>query len=125
MTIFENLTRSKVKECYIDINKQIVFVVEPGQAGKAIGKNGVNIRKISDKLHKKVKVIEFNPDVVRFVANAIYPLKSEKIYEEDGVINITTNGPRLKALLIGRDQRNIKELQKLVSKYFDVKVKIL
>lgn len=125
MTTFENLTRAKVKECYIDNNKQIIFIVEPGQAGKAIGKNGVNIRKISDKLHKKVKVIEFNSEAVRFVANAISPLKSEKIYEEDGVINITTNGPRLKALLIGRDQRNLKELQKLVSKYFDVKVKIL
>lgn len=125
MTTFENLTRSKVKDCYINQNKQVVFVVEAGEAGKAIGKNGVNVRRISDKLKKNIKVIEFNPDVVKFIANAICPLKSERIYQEDNVVNITTNGPRLKALLIGRDRRNLKALQELISKYFDVEIKIL
>ena len=120
---FENLTKARVKDCYIDKNKQLVFIVEQGEAGKAIGKAGKNINTLNKILDKKIKVIEFNSNVVKFIENAIYPLKAE-ISQENNTITITANGPRLKALLIGRDQQNLKALQDLVSKYFDVEIRV-
>ncbi len=121
---FESLTNTHVKDCYINNKENVVFVVGVGEAGKAIGKNGVNVKNMSDKLKKVVKIIEFNPDPARFVENAIYPLKCI-ITLEEGVINIKAGDTKTKGLLIGREQQNLNELKELVSKYFKMDVKVL
>ena len=55
INLFEKVTRAQVKDCFSDDG--LVFVVQPGQMGLAIGKKGVNIKKVSGLLKKKVKVI--------------------------------------------------------------------
>src|SRR3989344_7192049 len=120
---FESLTNTHVKDCYINNKENVVFVVGVGEAGKAIGKNGVNVKNMSDKLKKIVKVIEFNPDPARFIENAIYPLKGF-VTLQNNAINIKVGGTKEKGLLIGREQQNLNELKELVSKYFKMDVKV-
>ena len=55
MSLFETLTQAKLKDCIFD--ERIIFIVEENQIGKAIGKNGVNVRKIESALNKKVKIV--------------------------------------------------------------------
>ena len=116
---FENLTQTNVKDCFYNKNKQLVFIVKEGQGKKAVGKNGMNIRKLERLLNKKLKIIEFNEKAEEFVKNIIYPLKSPEIKLENETLIIKTDSTQLKALLLGREKANLKELQEIVGKYFN------
>ena len=103
ISLFENVTRSKVKDC-IDNNGNLIFIVENGEIAKAIGKKAINIKKIEGLLKKKVRVIEFNED----------------ISYENGVVTITDSSNKTKGMIIGRDAVNLKKHKEIVSRYFDL-----
>lgn len=77
--LFESVTGARVKDCLVGANK-IIFVVEEGQAGLAIGKKGANIKTLQHKLNKKVEVVEFNSDPVKFAGNIFHPAKLGRSY---------------------------------------------
>ncbi len=118
----ENISKVHVKDCFINKNGQLTFIVEQGEGGKAIGKNGDNIKRLGKILNKSIKIIEYNMDPTKFLNNVIYPIKSENIYIQDNEICIEVKGTQDKALLIGRDQNNLKETQEIINKYFPYKV---
>lgn len=121
---FENLTKVGIKDCFIDKNENIVFIVNFGDAGKAIGRAGANIKRLSNMLKKKIRVIEFNNDPAKFITNAIHPLRVQEIKVEGRIITLKAESMQEKAKLIGRDRQNLKALQELISKYFDYEIKI-
>ena len=119
MTIFESMTGAKVKDCIV--NEKLIFVMEENEMGKAIGKNGVNIKRMENMLKKKIKLVEFSNDVLQFVKNVIYPIKVSEITQEDNVIKIHGKDTSTKAMIIGRERRNINHLSDIVKRYFDIK----
>lgn len=122
---FERVTRTNIKTAFLDKNNQLVFIVNEGKAGKAIGKGGSNIKKLSHLLKKRIKVVEFNQDIKEFIKSYINPLKAEKIEIEDKTVKIKAKSRQTKALLIGKNQQNIQELNKLTKKFFDCEVKVI
>ena len=54
ISIFESLTSSSLKDC-LDLNGKLVFVVKQGEIGKAIGKGGVNIKKLERVLKRRIR----------------------------------------------------------------------
>ena len=54
ITLFESMTGAKVKDCIA--NDKLVFVMEENEMGRAIGKNGINIKRLENKLKKKIKL---------------------------------------------------------------------
>lgn len=120
INLFENITKARVKDCFTDDKGKFIFIIEKGDLGKAIGKNAVNIKRLEDMLKKRIKVVGFDDDVIKFVANYIYPLKAESITMDNNLIKIKANGVSTKSLLIGRDSRNIGMLKKVVKKYFNI-----
>lgn len=121
ITTFENITRASVKDAFLDKNSQLVFVVKRGDAGKAIGRNGSNIRRITTLFKKKVKIIEFNENIKEFIKNAIDPIKVDSIEENDKLILIKSKSTQTKASLIGRNKENLNELNSLINRYFGEK----
>lgn len=119
ISLFESITRAKLKDCIA--NERIIFIAHENEIGKAIGKNGSNIRKIENILKKKIKVVEFNSDVLQFIRNMTYPLQIKDIKNGEGVITITGPDTKTKALLIGRDSKNLKNLKNIVKRYFPIK----
>lgn len=125
LTIFETLTKASVKDCYLNNNK-LIFIVNPGNISKAVGANGKNVHRVERLLKKKIKVIEFNPDPVKFVRNYIFPIKPKSIEMEHNEIEIRAENSNEKGILIGRDKRNLINLKKTVNKYFKINdIKIL
>lgn len=116
---FESMTGAKVKD--IITNKKFIFIIKENEMGKAIGKNGSNIKKIENKLRKKIKLVEFSNDIVQFVRNLVYPFNALDIGHADGVITIHARDTSTKAMLIGREHQNINHLNDVVKRYFDVK----
>ncbi|MBU0962960.1 MAG: NusA-like transcription termination signal-binding factor [Nanoarchaeota archaeon] len=124
-TIFENVTRANVKDCFLKDNLFFVIVKE-NEMGKAIGKAGVNIRILEKKFNKKIKIVEFNSDIMKFTQNLINPVKAVEIKLEEGLITIKVQGFKEKGQIIGRESRNLHELRDILSLYFGIKdVKII
>jgi N utilization substance protein A len=98
-------------------------VVNFGDIGKAIGKHGVNIKKYSEMINERIKVVEFNSDSINFLKNLIMPLKVDSIERQDSIININAD-TKTKALLIGRNQKNLEQYNKVLKKYFSMEIKI-
>ncbi|MCD4760147.1 NusA-like transcription termination signal-binding factor [archaeon] len=125
INFFEKVTRIRAKDCFFEEDK-LIFIVNPGQASKAVGKQGVNAKKFTEKTNKKIKIIEFNPNPEIFIKSLISPIKAETIEREQNTIKITPKSTKDKGLLIGRNAKNLENLKKLVKKYFqeieDIKI---
>ncbi|MBN2422830.1 NusA-like transcription termination signal-binding factor [Candidatus Woesearchaeota archaeon] len=121
MTLFESITKARLKDCFIDMNSLLTFVVYENEIGKAIGKKAVNVKKLERLLKRKIKIVEFNSDLIRFIRNLIIPLKVDEIQKEDELIMIKGADSRTKGLLIGKNSQNLKNLHNIVQKYFTIK----
>ena len=123
MSLFENLTHARLKDCFADEKlNNLTFVVLPGEMGKALGKRAENVKTLERKLQKKIRVVEFNPDKLEFIKNMIMPLKVSGISEDEmGVVTIAGPDPKTKGLLIGRNAQNLRNLEANVRRYFEVK----
>tara|TARA_B100002003_G_C14081375_1_gene520214 strand:+ start:303 stop:722 length:420 start_codon:yes stop_codon:yes gene_type:complete len=119
ISFFENLTRAKVKDC-IDSGSSLIFVVQKGEIGKAIGKNASNIKRIENMLKRKVRIIEFDEDVCKFVRNVLAPLKVEEVELVDTKVVIRDNNMKTKGMIIGRDASNLKKHKEIVTRYFPI-----
>ncbi len=118
MQLFETLTRTKLKDCISD--EQLIFIVEENEIGRAIGKGGSNVRRLEELLKKKIKIVEFSPDVKQFIRNFVMPLQVKDVNEEEGVVTIVGPDTRTKGLLIGRERKNLDNLKGVVNRYFKV-----
>jgi len=118
-TYFESFTKSRLKDCFKE-NETLVFVVMPGNLAKAVGKGGSNVKKISQKLKKQVKIIEFNEDITKFIAKAIYPVRNVEIEFKDNNVIIHCPDTKTKGLIYGREKERLKSLSSLVKRYFKI-----
>ncbi len=123
-SLMEKIARVRVKDCFKD-EEIIYFVVAPGELGKAIGKGAVNIKRVQEELGKRIKVVEYNDDMVTFIKNIIYPAKVEEIVEENNVIFIKDSSKKTKSLLIGRGGKNLKLINRAVKRFFNKEVKVV
>ena len=119
MTLFESMTGAKVKD--IIANEKLIFIIEENEMGKAIGRNGVNIKKMESMLKKKIKLVEFSSEATQFIKNFIAPIKINDIKIEDGIVTIQGKDTSSKAMMIGRERQNLNHLMDIVKRYFDVK----
>ena len=119
MAFFESMTGAKVKDCISD--DKLIFIVEENNMGKAIGKNGANIKRLENALKRKIKLAEFNNDVLQFVRNLVYPADVAEIKNDNGMLTIKGRDVNTRAMLIGRDRQNINGIAEIVRRYFDIK----
>ncbi len=119
MKLFDDMTHAKLKDCFLDREK-LIFLVEAGEITKALGKNKANVPKMEKLLNKKIKIVEYSPERTTFIKNYITPLKIESISEEGDVVTIVGSDTKTKGLLIGIKAQNLRNLEKIVGKYFTV-----
>ncbi|PIN81070.1 NusA-like transcription termination signal-binding factor [Candidatus Woesearchaeota archaeon CG10_big_fil_rev_8_21_14_0_10_30_7] len=125
MNFFETLTKSKLKDCF-EWNNFHVFVVEQGEIGKAIGKKGQTVSLLQKKLKKRVKIVEYSPELKTFINNLVSPLKLKAIEDEEGVISLIPEDTQTRAILIGRNASSLRALETIIKRYFKIiEVKVL
>lgn len=117
MNLFEKLTRTELKDCFFFKDK-IVFMVDKGNLGKALGKNKSNIVKLEKLLNRRFKIIEYHDDLLQFIQNLMAPLRCKEISEEDNIVIITGPDTKTKGLMIGARAQNLREYERLTQKYF-------
>ena len=119
ISLFESVTGAKVRDCIV--NEDVIFVVHENEMGRAIGKQGSNIKRIEGILKKKIRLVESSNDVSQFVQNLIYPIRAKEIKEEDGLVTIYGNDTKTRGMLIGRDKHKINSINDIVKRYFKIK----
>ncbi|MBT4651508.1 NusA-like transcription termination signal-binding factor [Candidatus Woesearchaeota archaeon] len=124
INLLSRLTKARIKDCFKE-EDNFYCVVAKGDIGKAIGKGGETIKKIQNTINKKIKFIEFDESVVKFVKNAIHPFKVDDIVEKEGSVEIICEDRRVKGLLIGRSRSNLDLLNRTVKRFFNVEVKVV
>ncbi|MGQ9506736.1 MAG: NusA-like transcription termination signal-binding factor [Candidatus Bathycorpusculaceae bacterium] len=125
IALFENITGASVKDCIVDEEQgRVIFIVNEGQVGVAIGKGGRNIRTLERMTGKKHEIIEYSEDPVQFIKNALKPavVKEIRLTERpDGkTIAVVSVNPRDKGVAIGKNGRNAERLRFLAKRYFQI-----
>lgn len=120
MSIFTGMTNTRLKDCFIDNNDMLVFVVSENMLSRAIGKHGYKAKQLEKIINRKIKILEFNPDLVRFVRNVIYPLKTKNIEADGKTVRIEAADIKTRGLLIGRSASNLHNFESCVKRYFDI-----
>jgi len=126
ISLFEAITRSKLKDCIVG-ESLITFVVESGEISKAIGKGAVNVRRLEQKLKKKIKIVEFNDEITGFVKNLVFPAKVKDMNYDGSTITIMAADLSSRGLIIGRDAKKLRNYESITQRYFphlkEIKVK--
>ena len=126
INLFAKVSKISSKHCFI-YNNAIIFVVPASKVSQAIGENGKNIKKMSEILEKKVKVVLLPKgieDAEKFITTIIYPLEIKNIEIQDGYLIINA-GMQSKAMLIGRNKVRLKEMRKIINNYFGKELRIV
>ncbi len=121
MSLFERMTEAVLRDC-VERDETVVFVVESGEMGKAIGKGGANIDRVRKSVGKDVEVVEYSEDEADFVANAFQPaaIESVEVDDEDGgkVAYVEVNESD-KGLAIGKEGENIETAKQLARRHYE------
>jgi N utilization substance protein A len=118
MTLFENVTGAPVKDLIVDNSSSTIYmVVDEGKVGIAIGKNGNNVRNVEKMVGKTIKLFEFSKDTATFVKNLIPQATSIRIRSENDrtIVEIRVDRGD-KAMVIGREGRNLKLIRELLQR---------
>jgi NusA-like KH domain protein len=121
IALFQAVTRTDVKDCFTDENGIVNFIVFENQIGKALGKKAANVKLLENKLKKRIKLIEFKAEVKSFIKSLLFPLKISDISEENGIIEVVPIDTKTRGMIIGRNAVNLRNTEKIVQRFFDIK----
>ena len=122
LNLFEKITKIRIQHCFL-YNLGIVFAVPQEKMAKALGEAGKNVKKLSEILEKKVKVISIPngvKDIEKFVLAIIYPIRFKAIEVKDNCVVINA-GMQSKAALIGRNKARLNEMKNILNEYFGIR----
>ena len=81
---FERLTGAGSRDVIDDgEDERLIFIINPGDMGFAIGKKGVNIKKASESFGKKIEAVEYSEDPAQFIRNCFHPALVKEVQFSD------------------------------------------
>lgn len=125
ISLFENVTGARTQDCILDEEGgRVIFIVQNGNLGAAIGKNGKNIAQVKQLIGKEVEIIEYNTDPAIFIRNCLAPARIKAVQvstRKDGqkVLAVIVN-PKDRGLAIGKGGRNIARARLLLNRHFGI-----
>jgi N utilization substance protein A len=114
---------ASIVDCVVE-DDRVVFIVEKGQLGIAIGSKAKNLEKLRSLFKKNVRFVEFDDDKTRFVQNLCKPYEVTKVsFEEndDGSVAKIEVKAKDKSKLIGKGGRNINMIRKMAQRHHLIK----
>ncbi|MFA5001564.1 MAG: NusA-like transcription termination signal-binding factor [Methanolinea sp.] len=121
---FEKLTGAGSRDCVIDDrNNRIIFVINPGEMGLAIGKSGSSIKKAMEVMGKKIEVVEYATTPDQFLRNCFLPAKVTSVVfegDEDSPVAQVEVRDEDRGLAIGKEGKNIFKAKKLAQRQHNI-----
>ena len=106
-------------------NNQIIFAIPKSKVSTAIGKGACNIKKMSETLRKKIRVVAMPAvddveGIKKFVEDVVAPIEITGVELKSGSI-VVNGGRQSKAALIGRNRAREKELSDVLKSFFGIR----
>ena len=125
MSLFQNVTGATARDCVEDEKQdRVIFVVNAGKMGLAIGKGGSHIKNLQNIIKRNIELVEYAEDPTVFLKNMLNAkLVSEvKINKRaDGTMQaIVIVDPKKKGIVVGREGRNAEKARLLAKRYFEI-----
>ena len=125
ISLFQNITKATARDCVEDEKQdKIIFVVQEGKMGLAIGKGGSNIKSLKNIIKRDIELIEYFDDPIKFLKNILNPKFVNEIEldtKPDGSSQATVIVDQVKkGIVVGRDGRNAQKARLLAKRYFDI-----
>ena len=120
--MFEGMTKASLKDV-IDEEDRIIFVVEEGQIGRAVGKGAANLKRLRENMQKEVVLIGYAADREQMLKNVFHRFQVESVEWEDrnGDIIAHVKVPQEeKGKAIGKGGRNIQLARMLMKRHHSV-----
>ena len=118
------ITHATIIDCVITDDDKLIFIVQQGQIGMAIGPKAKNIEKLRNMFKKTIKFVEYSPDKEKFIKNLCKPYKVKEISlegdEEKPVAKIQVETSD-KSKIIGKGGRNIEVIRSLAQRHHNFK----
>lgn len=125
MSLFQSITSATARDCIVDEKMdRVIFVVNKGQMGLAIGKGGMTIKQLQNVIAKKIELVEFSDDPAEFIRNM---LNADMVNEvklsdrSDGSKQaVVVVDQKKKGAVVGREGRNAEKARLLAKRYFQI-----
>jgi N utilization substance protein A len=125
MSLFQSITSVTARDCVVDDKMdRVIFIVNKGQMGLAIGKGGATIRQLQNVVARKVELVEYSDDASDFVRNILNPqmVNDVKITQRtDGSKQaVVIVDAKRKGVVVGKEGRNAEKARLLAKRYFQI-----
>ena len=125
MSLFQSVTSATARDCIVDEKMdRVIFVVNRGQMGLAIGKGGSTIKQLQNVVAKKIELVEFSDDPVEFIRNMLNADMVNDVRLSDRPDGskqaVVTVDQRKKGAVVGREGRNAEKARLLAKRYFQI-----
>jgi transcription termination/antitermination protein NusA len=125
ISLFQSITSATARDCIVDDKmERVIFIVNKGQMGLAIGKGGATIRQLQNVIAKKVELVEYSDDPSEFIRNILNSdmINEVKMNERvDGTKQaVVIVDARKKGVVVGREGRNAEKARLLAKRYFQI-----
>lgn len=129
IAMLESITGAGARDCVMEEEQErAIFVVNEGEMGLAIGKDGKNIHKVENNMGMSVEYVEYSDDPSSFVANALNPADVESVRLEEtgeGQVAHVEVAEDQRGAAIGKDGKNIERAKVLAERHHKVKDVVL
>ena len=125
ISLFQNVTGASARDCVEDEKQnRVIFVVNEGKMGLAIGKGGSHIKNLQNIIKKNVELVEYSDDAITFLKNMLNSklVTDVKLNKRlDGTTQaIVLVDPKKKGIVVGREGRNAEKARLLARRYFEI-----
>lgn len=125
MRLFQSVSPATVRDCIIDPRMaRVIFVVNKGEMGLAIGKNGAYIKNLQRLVGKPVELVEYSENPTEFIGNSLnlrYINEIRLTEKLDGTkIAVVVVDERRKGAVVGKGGRNAEKARLLAKRYFNI-----
>ncbi|MBS7641670.1 MAG: NusA-like transcription termination signal-binding factor [Candidatus Bathyarchaeia archaeon] len=125
ITLLETIAQIECQDCIIDSERgRVIFIVKEGDIGKAVGRNGINVKRLSQILGKSIEIVEYSDNPIKLLMNAFMPAKVKEIRiverPSKGKIAIAIVESKSKSIAIGKNGKNIDRVRKIAKRYLDI-----
>ena len=125
ISLFSSVTSATARDCIVDEKMdRVIFVVNKGQMGLAIGKGGSTIKQLQNVVAKKIELVEYSDDPAEFIRNMLNAdmVSDVRISDRmDGTKQaVVTVDQRKKGAVVGREGRNAEKARLLAKRYFQI-----
>jgi len=119
------LTKATALDCIIDERfERIIYIIQKGDMGLAIGKKGENIRRMQNVLGKRIEMVEYADEQNAFIANIFRPVEISTIEMDPltGTLIVSIQKRSDLGTAIGKKGANIEKARLLMRKFWNAEL---